>query len=365
MPISLVDGDRLLDLLIEHDIGVIRRKVTVYELDEEAFSTDAETPEEEGEPAEPEATAAQRHDGRVRSLWPLPGGRQAWRASLDRMLHFVATAGPTMAEAVAWMIRDFPPVESEKFARGCWQVPRSYGLVETDGERLTLTTEGAAYLKDTSSRILLDAAEKNVLGVTEILKYLAEGPKTSEAILERMRTELGVSWKTGLQVEFRLGWLENMGIASADGDSWTLRGELPQPADGPPATSPKPAYTFDDHFAGKPPQVVALFSKLETEILALDKSVERFYRKQYVAYQIGKHTICSVIPQKRRLRLVLPLDPREVHHPLVRDISGLGHWGIGDLEVSYDAPDQLSQIMTWVRAAIDSARSASKEGAAH
>ena len=36
MPISLVDGDRLLDLLIEHDIGVIRRKVTVYELDEEA-----------------------------------------------------------------------------------------------------------------------------------------------------------------------------------------------------------------------------------------------------------------------------------------------------------------------------------------
>lgn len=353
MPISLVDGERLLDLLIEHDIGVIRRKVTVYELDEAAFTDETETPEAEEMSDEPEAATVRRADGRARSLWPLPGGRRAWKSSLDRMLQFVASTGPTMVEAVAWMIADFPPVSSGKVARGYWQVPKSLGLVETDGEHLALTTEGAAYLKDGSPGLLLDSATRNVLGVSELQEYLRERPHTSEEILERMRADLGVAWETNLQVDFRLGWLENLGIVTADGDAWMLsrnpapRRELEQP---PASLS---ASELDDHFPGLPQAVKDLLVKLEEEILAMDEAVERVFRKQYVGYRIGKHTICSVIPQKRRLRLVLPLNPREIQHPLVRDISGVGHWGIGDLEVNYASREDLEQVMTWVRQAAE------------
>lgn len=217
MPISLVDGDRLLDLLMEHDIGVIRRRVTVYELDEGAFAGDAEPAELEQRPAEPTAARTSARDGRARSLWPLPGGRRAWKGALDRMLPFIASAGPTLGEAVAWLIQEFPPVSSEKVARGYWQVPRSLGLVETDGEHLALTTEGATYLKDGSSQVLLASAKSNVFGITELLGYLRERPHTTEEILERMRSELGVTWETDLQVGYRLGWLENMGIVRAPG----------------------------------------------------------------------------------------------------------------------------------------------------
>jgi len=362
MPISLVDGDRLLDLLIDHDIGVIRRKVTVYELDEEAFSSEAEAEAEDAAaekaaPAEPPtpATGASRPDGRARSLWPLPGGRLAWKAALDRMLRFVAGEAPTMAEAVAWMIEDFESVSSEKVSRGYWRVPKSFGLIEATGERLALTTEGATYLKDVSPRLLLEAAKRNVLGMRELIDYLRGRPHASGEILERMRTDLGVTWETDLQVGFRLGWLENIGVITPRGDAWALvEGSTPAPPDPPPTA--KPEYTLEDYFAGKPAAVVDLFTKLDGRVLQLDESVRRVHRKQYIAYQVGKRTICSVIPQRKRLRLVLPLDPRDVQHPLVRDVSGIGHWGIGSFEVSYDSAEQLDQIMRWIAQALTGAR---------
>jgi predicted transport protein len=357
MPISLVDGDRLLDLLMEHDVGVTRRRVTVYELDEEAFSGEVETSEDETAPAEMAATIGRQphHDGRARSLWPLPGGRLAWKGSLDQMLQYVASEAPTMAEAVAWMIQDFPTVSSDKVTRGYWQVPKSFGLVEADGERLTLTMEGAAYLKERSSRLLLEAATSNVLGFRELLDYLAERPHTPAEVLDRMRAELGVSWETDIQVGFRLGWLENMGIATAQGDAWTLQGESPPPDAASPPAEAKAKYTFDDHFADKPPAILDLFANLEERILALREGVERKFRKQYVAFRIGKWTICSVVPQKKRLRLFLPLDPQKIQHPIARDVTGVGHWGIGSLEVNYDSAHQLEQIMAWVGQAADEA----------
>ena len=41
-PITLISGEKLLDLLIEHGIGVKKRVTEIWELDPEAFSGDAE-----------------------------------------------------------------------------------------------------------------------------------------------------------------------------------------------------------------------------------------------------------------------------------------------------------------------------------
>ena len=41
-PITLIDGDRLINLLIEHGIGVHKRPIELLEVDEEAFSDDVE-----------------------------------------------------------------------------------------------------------------------------------------------------------------------------------------------------------------------------------------------------------------------------------------------------------------------------------
>lgn len=37
-PITLIDGDRLLDLLVEHEIGIQKRPVLMYDFDEQYFA---------------------------------------------------------------------------------------------------------------------------------------------------------------------------------------------------------------------------------------------------------------------------------------------------------------------------------------
>ena len=41
-PISLIDGEKLLDLLIEHEVGIRKRPIFLHEVDEEAFTPTAE-----------------------------------------------------------------------------------------------------------------------------------------------------------------------------------------------------------------------------------------------------------------------------------------------------------------------------------
>jgi len=45
-PIGLIDGEKLLDLLIEHEVGIRKRPAQLYEIDEGVFTTVGETAEE-------------------------------------------------------------------------------------------------------------------------------------------------------------------------------------------------------------------------------------------------------------------------------------------------------------------------------
>jgi restriction system protein len=48
-PIGLINGDKLLDLLFEHEVGVTKRDVPLYELDESAFGERLDLPDEDGD----------------------------------------------------------------------------------------------------------------------------------------------------------------------------------------------------------------------------------------------------------------------------------------------------------------------------
>ena len=219
-PIGLVNGDRLLDLLMENEIGVTQKRVTIYELDE-AIPIPGDV-EESAPPTGMSPTRLSPRRGKPLSVWPLPGGRLAWKDSLDAMLRHVADEAPTMEEAIRWLVDSFERTSSEKTARGYWQVPRSFGLLETQGEQLTLTADGATYITQPTPDVLLELLKENVAGFTEMLEYLAERPHQVEELLERFRADLGVTWETDAQINFRLGWLENLGAAESHGDSWRL-----------------------------------------------------------------------------------------------------------------------------------------------
>ena len=225
-PISLVNGDRLVELLIDNDIGVSRRRVTILELDEGSLLPNGDaTPEDPDLPLS--AAAARRPTGLVRSdkalsVWPLPGGGRVWKQSLDAMLAFVAQSGPTMRDGIDWMLRRFDRVNSEKVARGYWQVPRSFGLLETVGERLALTPDGATYLASSSPEVLLTVIRKSVAGFDELLAELDQHALSADDGLRVLTDSLGVEWESDAQVKFRLGWLENLGVAKQHSGRWEL-----------------------------------------------------------------------------------------------------------------------------------------------
>jgi hypothetical protein len=49
---------------------------------------------------------------------------------------------------------------------------------------------------------------------------LRENPRTPAELLAYLNEVLGTAWETEAQVRFRLGWLENLGLAKVHGDAW-------------------------------------------------------------------------------------------------------------------------------------------------
>jgi uncharacterized protein with ParB-like and HNH nuclease domain/predicted transport protein len=114
-------------------------------------------------------------------------------------------------------------------------------------------------------------------------------------------------------------------------------------------------YTIDDH-----PQLAIgspmrdLFEIFRKDVLALDRCVAEEFLKLYVAYKAETNFV-DIVPQKSRLRLSLNMRYHELHDPkgLARDVTNLGRWGNGDVEVSLSKPEELPYVMGLVRQAFE------------
>lgn len=115
------------------------------------------------------------------------------------------------------------------------------------------------------------------------------------------------------------------------------------------------AYAIDDHpqLANDAP-MRPLFDALRVEILALDPCVGEEFLKLYVAYKAETNFV-DVVPQAKRLRLSLNMEFHELHDPkeLAKDVTNLGRWGNGDVEVGLNSSDEIPYVMGLVRQAFE------------
>lgn len=113
-------------------------------------------------------------------------------------------------------------------------------------------------------------------------------------------------------------------------------------------------YSIDDHphLAGGPMR--ALFEALRKAVLELDACVTEEFLKLYVAYKAETNFV-DVVPQVRRLRLSLNMPFNEIDDPrgLCLDVTNLGRWGNGDVEVGLSSLDDLPYIMGLIRQSFD------------
>jgi len=89
-----------------------------------------------------------------------------------------------------------------------------------------------------------------------------------------------------------------------------------------------------------------LFEVLDRRIRNLSPDVKREFKKLYVAYKLDTNFV-DIVFQKQRLRITLNMKFSEVIDPngICRDITGLGRWGNGDVELYMEHTSDVDRVM--------------------
>jgi predicted transport protein len=122
----------------------------------------------------------------------------------------------------------------------------------------------------------------------------------------------------------------------------------------PAPAKPGQQYSISDHMHLVTGPMRELFDALRKAVLALDPCVSEEFLKLYVAYKAETNFV-DVVPQAKRLLLVLNLGIENIEDPkgLCRDISNIGRWGNGDVEVGLSAISELPYVVGLVRQSFD------------
>lgn len=89
-----------------------------------------------------------------------------------------------------------------------------------------------------------------------------------------------------------------------------------------------------------------LFETLDRRIMNLSPAVKREYKKLYIAYKLDTNFV-DIVVQKQRLRISVNMKYSEVYDPLgiCRDVTGLGRWGNGDVELFMEHTSDIDRVM--------------------
>jgi predicted transport protein len=112
------------------------------------------------------------------------------------------------------------------------------------------------------------------------------------------------------------------------------------------------SYTFDQHLKGRPEATREIAVAINDFILDLDPSIRALPKKFYVAYKVAQNLACMEV-QMKQVILYLKLDPKKAKGPrgISRDVSNVGHYGTGDLEVKIQSAKDLKAVKPFIELA--------------
>jgi len=139
-------------------------------------------------------------------------------------------------------------------------------------------------------------------------------------------------------------------LAARAVDVWSAPTLPPDILDGYRPKAESAGYTIDDHPHLASGPLRAVFEAFRQQVLALDPCVTEEFLKLYVAYKAETNFV-DVVPQAKRLRLSPNMAFPEISDPrgICKDVSGLGRWGNGDVEVGLASLGELPYVLGLVR----------------
>ena len=111
-------------------------------------------------------------------------------------------------------------------------------------------------------------------------------------------------------------------------------------------------YSESHHVAGKPQEAIALYRSLDQLCMSFRPSaITRRYLAKSINYEDDGKCFCSVHVLQGGLRIWLPLRYHQLENPpsFARDVSRVGHWGVGDVELRITNASELEVATSLVR----------------
>ncbi len=116
----------------------------------------------------------------------------------------------------------------------------------------------------------------------------------------------------------------------------------------------KAEYSIHDHPHLLTANIRPIYEAFRKAVLALDPCVTEEFLKLYVAYKAETNFV-DIVPQAKRLRLSLNMRFADVNDPkkLCKDVTGIGRWGNGDVEISLTKIEDVPYIIGLVRQSLE------------
>ncbi|MEA3364858.1 MAG: DUF5655 domain-containing protein [Candidatus Hydrogenedentes bacterium] len=113
----------------------------------------------------------------------------------------------------------------------------------------------------------------------------------------------------------------------------------------------------EHHISGKPQEAIQLYRAIDRLCLSLAAGdIDKRYLKKTINYEHKKRCFCSVHILQGGLRIWLRLRYAQIEQPptFARDVSSMGYWGTGDLELRISTHAELEESTPLIHQSFES-----------
>ena len=98
-------------------------------------------------------------------------------------------------------------------------------------------------------------------------------------------------------------------------------------------------------------EIQELTGEIQREVLNFGKDIVVQPKKQYLAFKKNGRNFASLVQQLNQIKIYLPVNVSEIADNLniTRDVSNIGHYGTGDLEITLDKKENLGIVLSWIK----------------
>jgi len=211
--------------------------------------------------------------------------------------------------------------------------------------------------RESMAKGLLDQLGTEIFTTGKVRKVLDRlFTDTPPSFIRMIRKTMGDTSVTPSQIEQALHRIWDTGKASASAPG--VSGADRKAEGAVKAKGARAEYTEDHHTKGRPNEVIELYRGLDRFCQDLAPGrITRSYKAKTVNWTLDDAIFCCAHLQQGGLRVWVKTDPKELDPTVTfaRDVSRIGHWGVGDVELAVNSLDRLRDAEAFVRRSFENA----------